>query len=181
MFNLTRYEVGKYIEDRPKRYNEGIKFDLTDTGINIPIFFDAPTVNEVKEFEEGKIKLGYYTYKNVILVLIKIGTLEWMDMPYSIHLSKDLTTIKDFGIKEGNGLGLTTTLYLINAKNGILEALRLIGANNRLSVNFIKDIKKQKEMPFEEFDKNLNYIYRTYSTKELVNRAKIIENIKIIK
>ena len=181
MFNLTKYEVGKYIEDIPKRYDEGIKFDLTDLGINIPIFFDTPTINEVKEFEEGKIKLGYYTYKNVILVLIKIGNLEWMDMPYSVHLSKYLTTIKDF--EEGNGLGLTTTLYLINARNGILEALRVTGANNRLSVNLIKDIKKQKEMTFkeEEFDNNLNYIYKTYTTKELINRAKIIENMKIIK
>ena len=151
MFNLTKYEVGKYIEDIPKRY------------------------------DEGKIKLGYYTYKNVILVLIKIGNLEWMDMPYSVHLSKYLTTIKDF--EEGNGLGLTTTLYLINARNGILEALRVTGANNRLSVNLIKDIKKQKEMTFkeEEFDNNLNYIYKTYTTKELINRAKIIENMKIIK
>jgi len=181
MFNLTKYEVGKYIEDIHKRYDEGIKFDLTDLGINIPIFFDTPTINEVKEFEEGKIKLGYYTYKNVILVLIKIGNLEWMDMPYSVHLSKYLTTIKDF--EEGNGLGLTTTLYLINARNGILEALRVTGANNRLSVNLIKDIKKQKEMTFkeEEFDNNLNYIYKTYTTKELINRAKIIENMKIIK
>ena len=176
---ITVYEVGKYIEGIHKRYDECIKFDLTDTGINIPVFFDSPTPNEINEFKEGKIKLGYYTYKNVILVLIKIGNLEWMDMPYSIHLSKYLTTIKDF--EEENGLGLTTTLYLINAKNGILEALRVTGANNRLSVNLIKDIKKQKEMSFEEFDNNLNYIYKTYTTKELINRAKIIENMKIIK
>ena len=176
---ITVYEVGKYIENTPKKYDECIKFDLTDTGINIPVFFNSPTLDEINEFAEGKIKLGYYTYKNVILVLIKIGNLSWMDMPYSIHLSNHLSAIKDF--EEGNGIGLTTTLYLINAQNGILEALRVVGANNRLSVNLIKDIKKQKEMTFEEYDVNLDYIYKTYTTKELINRAKIIENLKIIK
>ena len=47
--------MGKYIEDIHKRYDEGIKFDLTNLGINIPIFFDTPTSDEIKEFKESQL------------------------------------------------------------------------------------------------------------------------------
>ena len=177
MLGMRRIEVGGYIDGEPRMYQEGIKFDFDDSGCVLIAFFNRPTNEEVQEFKQGKIKLGYHKYKNVLMMLAKIGNLSWMDAPYSVHLSNNLTHISD--IEEG--MGLATTVMLVDASNGEIKTLRLVGANHRLSCSLVKDIKAQKEMSFDNYYNNMNYLFGTYSTKELVNRAIMIENMSIKK
>lgn len=174
---MIKYEVGKYLEGCPKNYQEGIRFDITDEGASLVAYFQRPTSEEVSQFKTGKIKLGYCTYKNVIMLLIKIGDLEWMDAPYSIHLSKNLTEIQE--VKEGQGLA--TMITLVDALGGEIKTLRLVGANHRLTKGLLKAIEEQKNMSFDKYDENIAYLFRTYSIKELVKRANMIENLAIRK
>ncbi|MFR8871637.1 MAG: hypothetical protein ACLVIH_16775 [Paraclostridium sordellii] len=161
-------EVGKPIEGIEKRYNEGITFDITDNGANVIIKFDSPILEEIKAIKEEKIKYAYYMQGNVIFMLFKFGDLDWMDAPYSVHLSKNLTRFLE--INDGQGLALN--IHLVDAKTGILKVLRLVGLSNAFSKALIKDIEKQKEMSYEGYESTMNTIFRTYSTKELVKRAK---------
>ena len=170
------YRVGELLEGVPKFYQEGIRFDMSDNGASIVAKFNNPTPHEVEQFKKGKIKLGYYTYKNVIMLLIKVGELEWMDAPYSVHLSKKLTRLMPVG--EGDGLALN--IALVDAVGGEIKALRLLGCNNRLTKSLFDDIKKQKEMSYEGYEQNMNYVFNTFSTKELVSRAKMVENLRIV-
>lgn len=174
---VETYEVGGYIHGEPRRYSEGVRFDVSDNGCSIVAYFNNPTESEIKEFKDGRIKLGYYKYKNVLMMLVKVGQLSWMDAPYSVHLSKYLTKLDD--IKEGEGL--LTTITLVNAANGEIKTLRVLGANHRFSCSLVKDIEAQKEMSFEEYDTNINYLFNTYSTKEIISRATVLENLVIKK
>lgn len=169
-------EVGKHLEGCKKQYGEGCKFDITDSGCELITFFNRPSLKEIEQFKTGKLKFGYYTYKNVIMFLVKVGDLNWMDMPYSVHLSENLTGFQELG--EGQGLSLV--LYLVDAADGILKSMRLVGLNTRLTKGLIEAVNKQKEMEYDDYAKNVNYIYRTYRTKDLVNRAAMIENLRII-
>ena len=172
-----KYEVGGYLEGYAKNYPEGVRFDITDEGASIITYFQRPSSSEINQFKTGKIKLGYYTYKNVIMLLIKIGDLEWMDAPYSSHLSKNLTEIQE--VKEGQGLA--TTIALVDALSGEIKTLRLVGANHRLTKGLLKAVGEQKKMSFDNYDENITYLFRTYSIKELVKRANMVENLAIRK
>ena len=175
---MRRLEVGGYIDGVPRMYSEGVKFDFDDSGCTIVAFFNRPTNEEIQEFKSGRIKLGYHKYKNVLMMLVKVGNLEWMDAPYSVHLSNRLTHIPK---QIDKGLGLSVTVMLIDASSGEIKTMRLIGANHRLSCSLVKDIKAQKEMSFNGYDMNINYLFSTYSTKELVSRAIMVENLGIRK
>ena len=170
------YRVGEPLEGVPRFYQEGVRFDMSDDGASFVAKFNNPTPHEVEQFKRGKIKLGYYTYKNVIMLLIKIGELEWMDAPYSVHLSRKLTRLMPVG--EDDDLALY--IALVDAMGGEIKALRTLGCNNRLTKSLFDDIKKQKEMSYEGYEQNMNYVFNTFSTKELVSRAKMIENLRIV-
>ena len=173
---MVQYEVGGYIHGEKRTYNEGIRFDINNTG-NIVVYFNNPTPDEINEFKEGRVKLGYFKYKNVLMLLVKVGNLQWMDAPYSVHLSKVFSINEELEKEQG----LAMVVSLVDARTGEIKTLRLLGANHRLSCSLIKDIKNQKEMPFDDYDKNISYLFSTYSTKELVSRATMLENLIVQK
>lgn len=104
------------------------------------------------------------------MILVRFGEEQWMDAPYSVHLSKNLTQLQD--VLEGQGFALN--VYLINAATGVLEGMRLVGLNTRFSKMLKEDILKQKDLTYDGFDIKLNDIYKKYSTKALVSMAKIL-------
>lgn len=174
---FSKLEVGCLLKEGVTHYKEGIKFDITDSGALVRVAFPYPTEKEIEQFESDKdFKVGYYKEKNVIVMLFKFGDLNWMDAPYSVHLSRNLTKLDDVTTNEG----LALTIVFVDASTGIVKNLRLIGLPNGLTKELFADIKKQKELSFDGFDENLGNIYRKYSTKQLVNvsrnvRAKIIK------
>ena len=167
---MGKIEVGKLFKEDVTRYSEGIKFDITDSGCNLLIYYVDPTTEEKEAITKGDFKYGYFREGNVILMLFRFGNQQWMDAPYSVHLSKNLTQLQDITGTQGFALNI----YLINANNGILEGMRLVGLNTRLSKMLREDVLKQKDLTYDGFPIKLNEIYRKYTTKSLVSMAKIL-------
>lgn len=170
---MNKLEIGQLFKEGVTRYPEGVKFDITDGGMNLLIYFNHPTEEEKHSISKEDARYGYYKQDNVIFMLFKFGSLEWVDAPYSIHLSKHLTELQE--VTEGNGYAIN--VYLIDAATGILEVARLISMNTRTSKLLREDILKQKEMNYDGYEQLLSNIYRSYSTKALVDKAKIIAKI----
>lgn len=167
---MNKIEVGKLFKEGVTKYQEGVRFDIDDNGMNLFIYYIHPTEEEKSNIKKGKVQYGYYKKDNVIMMLFKFGFLEWMDAPYSIKLSKNLSELKDIS----EGMGYATNVYLINAANGVLEGLRLISFSTRISKLLREDLIKQKDMTLDGYDKNIADIYAAYSSKELVKKAKAI-------
>lgn len=167
---MEKLEVGKLFKQGKTRYTEGVRFDITDGGCNLYVFFSNPTGEEIENIKKGNFKTGFYTENNAIFMLFKFGNLAWMDAPYSVHLSKNLT---NFQLFDG-GQGLALNVYLIDATTGILKAIRLIGLKTRFSIQLIDAVEKQKNMSFEGYDININSIMTKYSTKDLVKYGTIM-------
>lgn len=166
---LTCFQVGK---DYPHAigHSEGVVFDVTDSGILVQVFFYKPTVHEIEQFEVGNpFEMKLLQFRNIIFPLFKFGDLNWMDAPYSVHLSRQLTQIEV--PTEGNGLSMQIALY--DTKTGKLCKNRLIGLSTEISKKLIEMIEEQKKRPFNarEYDKNLNNVYAAYPTKKLVHMA----------
>lgn len=164
---MQRLEVGKLFKDGVTKYQETCKFDMTDSGGNLIIFYNSPTMDEIEDISKGKAQYGYYKESNIIFMLFKFGSQEWMDCPYSVHLSKNLTELQE----ASEGLGYAVNIYLVDASTGILKVARLIGMNTRMSKMLKKDLIKQKLLSFENYQDNLTSIYNKLSTREMVKRA----------
>lgn len=83
------YEVGQVV-DKFKNHQEGVLFDVADDGATMIAFFKKPSGNEISQFQ-GNFEIRLTELYGIIMMTFKIGHLNWMDAPYSPHLSKHLT------------------------------------------------------------------------------------------
>mgnify|MGYP000188180761 FL=1 len=100
------------------------------------------------------------------MITTKIGNLNWMDAPYTPHLSQELTT---FQIPNNNqGLGLT--IMLIDTQTGKIKSLRLVGLSEKFTKKLFGTVIELKVKPFDklEYIQAVKYIYSTYQTNKLV-------------
>lgn len=163
------YTVGQKVENFILN-EESIKFDLDDAGAILLVSFNQPTQREIEQFNANKnFEIRFTELENVIIVTAKIGNLDWIDAPYNIHLSQNLSK---FILPEEN-TGLALTLVLIDAQTGIVQALRFMG----LSTNFTKRLvgaaleQKWKEFDEVEYYKKIQSIYNKYKTNEIVRMS----------
>lgn len=167
---IGTYEVGKIYpgyEPRP----EGTLFDLRDDGAILFVFFNNPTEEEVKQFDSN-LEIRFTELYNEIVLTIKVGNLNWMDAFYNPHLSRDLTELPNFQIGQGLGLGLT--LMLLDATDGKIKAMRILGLSENFTDKFLQSVDEIKGKDFNEetHQQSMNTIYQRYPTRELVRMCR---------
>lgn len=166
---MYKYEVGQVVENF-KYHAEGTQFDLANDGATMIVFFNQPTNDEIEQFKEGKnFEIRFVELKDVIMITTKIGNLNWMDAPYTPHLSKNLTRFQF--PNENEGLGLT--LMLVDAVTGEIKHMKLLGLSEKFTKKLYGSIM---ELKVKEFDKNryiaaLNSIFTSYDTKQIVKMS----------
>lgn len=163
------YEVGQVVDKFKGRPDE-VHFDLADDGATLIIFFSSPTEKEVEQFSAGKkFEIRFLEMHNQIILTTKIGDLQWMDAPYSPHLSQHLTRLST--PDDNTGLGLT--LMLVDSTTGMIKSLRLIGLSPKFTKDFFRTVNQNKSKPFNkaEYDVTLNRIFAAYSTNQLAKMS----------
>lgn len=163
------YKVGQVVE-KFKNHAEEVLFDVTDEGANLLVFFNNPTENEIKQFDFGNnFEIRLTELYDVMMFTFKIGSLNWMDAPYSPHLSLNLTTLQMS--EKSQGLGLT--LFLINAINGKIEHIRFLGLSQEFTEYVFVTIKRQIASEFDvlKYQMSLNKIFETYSTNQIMQMS----------
>ena len=173
---MIKYEKGQVVENFI-RHREGAYFDVDDSGAILMIFFNKPTQNEVEQFNAGhNFEIRFTNIKNIMMITAKIGNLNWMDAPYSPHLSKNLTKFQF----SNEGQGLSLTLMLIDAYSGKIEHIRLIGLSEKFSKKMIGNILELKMSEFNqnEYMINLNSVFACYTTKDIVKMSRDYCKIK---
>lgn len=164
------YKVGQVIE-KFKNHSEGVVFDLDDAGATLLVFFANPKEEEKEQFKTGKnFEIRFTELYKVIMMTVKIGNLNWMDAPYSPHLSKNLTKFEL--PRENQGLGLT--IMLIDAATGEIKHIRLLGLSEHFTKKLFGAVMEQKMSDFDkaEYAGNINRIFSAYSTKDIVKMSK---------
>ena len=165
---MHKYEIGQLFQPGVTRYNEETRFDFLQDGAVLMLFFNHPTPQEIEDIRSGRFEIGFCEKSGIIFMLFRFGSGQYMDAPYSLHLSKPFTIEKP---ELGMGYGLT--VFLVDAATGILKAIRYVGLSRDFSNRFRKAVERQKEESFNcaEYDAKLNYIYKNYTTKDLVKFA----------
>lgn len=167
---MYRYEIGQVIEKFVGR-DEGTVFDISDTGATLTVFFQNPIDKEIEQFKSGSsFEMRFAELYGVIMITVKIGNLNWMDAPYSPHLSKELTKFELPA--EGQGLGLT--LFLVDTATGEIKHMRLIGLSERFTKRLFGAVMEQKMKEFSKADyaNSINRIFSAYKTSQIVKMSK---------
>ena len=182
MVEVETMAVGKKWTHRNVPTQEGVYFETRESGAELIMAFDRPSKSEIKDTKLGKIQMGYYVRGPVIFIVCKIGSMPWMDAPYSIRLydkyDMDLSWIDDI-VPSDDHVGFAITIQLIDIRTGILYAIRLIGASHKFSVGLRNEIRKQQTQKFSEenHDKIIKEVYSSLTSEDLARRA---ENMFII-
>ena len=167
---MFKYAVGDKIE-KYVGINDSQFFDLDDEGATLLVLFNRPDKDEIAQFKSEKnFEIRFCQLKNVIMITTKIGNLNWMDAPYTPHLSKNLSKFPI--VNDGNGLAIT--LILVDSSNGEVISIRLIGLSTKFSQKLLGTIMEEKTKSFNptEYNSNLNNIFATYQTKEIVKMSR---------
>lgn len=173
---ISSYVVGEKYPNIIGHQDE-IKFDITDGGVIIPIYMYKPSADEISQMKDtASVKMAYVARNNVIIMLLKFGSLNWMDAPYTPWLSKDLTHLPE---TVGPDEGLSAHLLLFDSSNGELMTQRLFSLRSNLSNDLIQEVRRIKTKPFDmqAYGSDINAAYR-YSTDELVKRARMVYRVQ---
>lgn len=163
------YKVGDvcpYAVYRP----DSCLFDMDDCGITLHVFMCRPAPHEVEQFASGKpFEMRLAQLRNVVFALFKFGSLEWMDAPYSVHLSRNLTRLES----PADGCGFAMNVHVYDTRTGRLLHNRLLSLSTEISRGLVKLATEQKEKPFDwqEHENTVRDIYAAYPTKRLLPMA----------
>lgn len=170
------FEVGKIYPEAIGR-EEGLQFDLDDAGVLTPLYFDNPQEEEIAQLKSDQpIKMGLIARNHVMIILMKFGSLNWMDAPYNPHLSKNLTHLPT-SISDDEGF--LTQLSLFDTKTGELKWLRQFSLGPKFSRDLARETKALLDKPFSlaAYSADIAAAYN-FSTKELVKQAPMIYRVQ---
>ena len=165
---MKKYEVGK-VYPEIVGHTEGCYFDIADDGATIAVYFNRPTAKETENFKSDKrFEIRLLDFSDAMMFLVKFGSLNWMDAPYTPHLSRNLTSIH-----TEQGKGLATTIMLFDTSTGKLEALRLVGFSERFTAKIKNSVENLLKRPFDkgQYGLYLNTLFSRYSTSDFVKMA----------
>lgn len=165
---MYKYEVGELLQKGITYYDEGMKFDFTQEGTVLLIFFNKPTKDEIESVRSGDFEVRFYIKDGIIFILSKFQKMPWMDAPYSIHLSKPFEFME-----MDDTQGFSLTIYLVDASTGVLKVIRYIGLGNEFSKQLKSAVEEQKIITFDKanYHKKLSNIYEIYATDDLMRMA----------
>ncbi len=166
---MYKYEIGQVI-DSFKYHSEGVQFDITDDEAIMLVFFQSPTTGEIEQFQSGKkFEIRFTKLYGVIVITVKIGNLNWMDAPYTPHLSQNLTKFQ----LPNESQGLRLTLVLIDVNTGEIKHIRLLGLSQRFTKRLFGIVMEYKVKLFNktEYSNSINRIFSIYSTNQIVKMS----------
>lgn len=165
---MYRYEVGKPYIEGVTSYPESVKFNFTQGGAILLLFYNNPTEEELAAVKKGRLEVRFHARGSIIFFLARFGSLPWLDAPYTVHLSKPFE-FQEMAGSQGFGMHIT----LIDARTGVIRAMRLVGLSHGFSRELQAAIEAQRAMPFDEvrYDHELSAAYRNYRTRDLVKMA----------
>ena len=168
---MHRYEVGKLYNEKRTWWEENAEYNYRSNNHMILLTFRQPKPIEVQSVKQGEASFGLVVQQDVILLVFKFGALPWSDGSYAWHRvpADERTLPQELGERER----ATVTVFLVNADNGILLAIRQVSLSHDFSVALHHAITEQAARPFDQvlFDRQLRMLYSQHDSRSLLNLA----------
>ena len=125
-------EVGKVM---PKFIGQpdGTVFDISDAGGLILVKMRNPREEEIKNHTVGDVQIRAALMGPVIMMTAKFGSEEWCDMPYTPHLSRNLSYLPT--VHDGEGMGIT--VVVVDTASGKICGIRFISMTSAFTTTTV--------------------------------------------
>lgn len=167
---MQKLEVGNYFFGHPRPVQEGLTLLYDAGGLTLLVSLSAMTSQEAKKIRKGRIDFAIFEKGGIMFLLANIpGVIYWSDAPFHIGLYHDDRPEPD--IPEGKGLALT--VIGLDANNGQIKAIRLIGLGTYISREMVRIMREQKTSPTNRIEHvlKINKIYSKYSCDQMAKEA----------
>lgn len=164
MSEITLLQVGKVFPlfiGMP----EGCRASLTETGVELSIGFDCPTMDEIIEIRKGIAEFKLLEKNGVPIFLCKFGRLNWMDCPF-VFEDKTVDDIPD-------GIGYALNVIFYDTATGAVCGLRTIGLGTQFSKEIQSMCHNTSNIPQREIIQNYRRLQDLYSTEQMAQMSTI--------
>lgn len=166
------YEVGKPYSNTRSSWPEVVEYNYLDGQHVLRMFLNGLGASDVDGVARGTIRFGLVVDPPVIMLSYRFDeAIPWSDAPFSIHMVPEDRRQMPPELQPGERAVMT--IMLIEARSGIVKALRVIGLGESFSRRLHQAIIEQATAPFDQvaYDAKLETMYRNYSSKQLFSRA----------
>ncbi|MCQ4924936.1 hypothetical protein NE686_17675 [Tissierella carlieri] len=126
--------------------------------------------------KNGRLQFGLFIKDGIIFFLSKFGDMGWMDAPFRVALSPDLTTLQELN----EDMGYSCSIILADSLNGEVKVLRFISFSTLFSIK-LKEAIEDQFVDFFDKDKyslKLRNIMSAYTTENMVTMSLVNCKIK---
>ena len=151
---------------------DGAIFDLADSGATFLIKWSRPSIYELTQIRDTeRIDIRMVPFETIIMMTAKIGTLGWMDMPYSPNMSVNMSSPEILYGFEG---GMPMRIVVCDTRNGMVKAHRMVKLSCDFSNELIRETSTILEKPFSvsKQREEMGMIFRSYSPEQLAKMSK---------
>jgi hypothetical protein len=141
--NLTSYSVGKLYNPNRTSWPESGQFNYRGGATELCLFYDNPTESEVSDLRSGISRFALVPYHTVIFLLYRIGENgRWSDATYSWWRVPDPERVPPPTDLTPEARVLLH-LNLVNSRDGILNAMRLVTLSPGFTRTLFSEIRRQ--------------------------------------
>ncbi len=128
---------------------EHTTYDYTSGGHTLTICVGNPTCGEIHAVQNEKAAFALFAREHALFVLAKFGSLSWQASYYNWWINAPVMRPDPWHDLAGLKGGIAVSVCLINASNGILEALRSVTLSHEFSRAFLEKVSDQTRPPFD--------------------------------
>lgn len=122
---------------------------------------------EWKRLLYDELKLGLFTYSGVMLLAAKMGKREWVDAPYSPHLSQR----EDIPMRHcyDSGEAMPMNIIFVRSNDGMVMSVRPVALPTAFSNEMVSSIYDLLEKPFDlmNYRESIHRIQFLYSPSQI--------------
>lgn len=170
---LHRYEVGKPYSPTRASWPEAVDYNYRQGGHELRLFWNDPSPNEIEAVRHGAAEFGLFAEGGLVVLLYRFGPDQgWSDQPFQWWLvpaaDRSLPPALDAGQK------VLLHMILINARTGVIEALRSLTFSPEFSAALHDVIRRQARTRWDgsqTYNKALARLYRCFPSAEAMLEA----------
>jgi hypothetical protein len=178
--DLSILSVGHPYLKGKTAWPQAMTYQYERSGHILRIFLRTPSPEEVEAIWQGPAHFGLFTEGHVIFLCFRFYTQAnaltyYGEAPFSIHLvPEDYHKSPDLDFPPGVGAALS--IILVNAENGLVEALRVLALGHKFSKRLHRAIREQERRPFNQaaYEQQLKRLFGRYTSEQLWRACEIV-------
>lgn len=164
-------------ETAGKQHPEGTTYHINHGIHELALFHRNPTAAEKSQFNNAPAQMALWNNPPVLWIAVKFGALDWIDAPYTVHLTHpEARAMPELKSPEER---YPLTMLYVNADGGNIEAIRVATMSPAMSrdIRRIAEEQKSEKHDPERYDQSVKLTMEKYEPQQIARLAQRLETL----